>query len=58
MLAVRFTAMASPCEVLVPRMSRETALAIGAAADLVCWPIEGIAYAGGLSDPVETWLRC
>lgn len=30
----------------------------GAAGDLVCWPIEGIAYAGGLTDPVETWLRC
>jgi cytosine/adenosine deaminase-related metal-dependent hydrolase len=30
----------------------------GAAADLVCWPLEGIAFAGALSDPVEAWLRC
>jgi cytosine/adenosine deaminase-related metal-dependent hydrolase len=30
----------------------------GAVADLVCWPLEGIAFAGALSDPVEAWLRC
>jgi cytosine/adenosine deaminase-related metal-dependent hydrolase len=30
----------------------------GAAGDLVCWPQEGIAYAGALSDPIEAWLRC
>ncbi len=34
------------------------ALTPGAAADLVCWPLEGIAFAGALSDPVEAWLRC
>lgn len=33
-------------------------LAPGAAADLVCWPLEGIAFAGALTDPVEAWLRC
>jgi cytosine/adenosine deaminase-related metal-dependent hydrolase len=33
-------------------------LAQGAAGDLVCWPLEGIAFAGALSDPVEAWLRC
>src|SRR5579871_54368 len=33
-------------------------LAPGAAADLVCWPLEGVAFAGALSDPVEAWLRC
>jgi cytosine/adenosine deaminase-related metal-dependent hydrolase len=33
-------------------------LAPGAAGDLVCWPLEGIAFAGALSDPVEAWLRC
>jgi cytosine/adenosine deaminase-related metal-dependent hydrolase len=33
-------------------------LSIGAAGDLVCWPQEGVAYAGALSDPVEAWLRC
>ena len=33
-------------------------LAVGAAGDLVCWPLEGIAFAGALTDPVEAWLRC
>jgi cytosine/adenosine deaminase-related metal-dependent hydrolase len=33
-------------------------LAPGAAGDVVCWPLEGIAFAGALSDPVEAWLRC
>jgi len=33
-------------------------LVAGAAADLVCWPIDGIAFAGALTDPVEAWLRC
>lgn len=30
----------------------------GAAGDVVCWPLTGIAFAGALSDPVEAWLRC
>lgn len=30
----------------------------GAAADLVAWKLDGLAYAGALSDPVEAWLRC
>jgi len=30
----------------------------GAAADLVCWPLEGIPFAGALTDHVEAWLRC
>src|SRR5205085_12417320 len=33
-------------------------LAVGAAADLVCWPLEGVAFAGALTDPIEAWLRC
>jgi cytosine/adenosine deaminase-related metal-dependent hydrolase len=33
-------------------------LAPGAVGDLVCWPLEGVAFAGALSDPVEAWLRC
>lgn len=33
-------------------------LAVGAAADLVCWPLTGISFAGALTDPVEAWLRC
>jgi cytosine/adenosine deaminase-related metal-dependent hydrolase len=30
----------------------------GAVGDLVCWPLEGVAFAGALTDPVEAWLRC
>jgi len=33
-------------------------LAPGAVADLVCWPLTGVSFAGALSDPVEAWLRC
>jgi cytosine/adenosine deaminase-related metal-dependent hydrolase len=33
-------------------------LAVGAVGDLVCWPQEGVRYAGALTDPVEAWLRC
>jgi cytosine/adenosine deaminase-related metal-dependent hydrolase len=33
-------------------------LQTGAAGDLVCWPLEGVAFAGALTDPVEAWLRC
>jgi cytosine/adenosine deaminase-related metal-dependent hydrolase len=33
-------------------------LTVGAAADLVCWPLTGVAFAGALTDPVEAWLRC
>jgi cytosine/adenosine deaminase-related metal-dependent hydrolase len=33
-------------------------LTVGAAGDLVCWPQEGVQYAGALIDPVEAWLRC
>lgn len=30
----------------------------GLPADLAAWPIDGIAFAGALSDPIEAWLRC
>ena len=30
----------------------------GAAGDVVAWPLEGIPFAGALSDPIEAWLRC
>jgi cytosine/adenosine deaminase-related metal-dependent hydrolase len=30
----------------------------GANADLVAWPLEGVAFSGALTDPVEAWLRC
>jgi cytosine/adenosine deaminase-related metal-dependent hydrolase len=33
-------------------------LAPGKAADVVVWPLEGVAFAGALSDPVEALLRC
>jgi cytosine/adenosine deaminase-related metal-dependent hydrolase len=33
-------------------------LAPGACGDLVAWPVEGIPFAGAISDPVEAWLRC
>jgi len=33
-------------------------LSVGAVGDLVCWPLEGIPFAGALTDPVEAWLRC
>jgi cytosine/adenosine deaminase-related metal-dependent hydrolase len=33
-------------------------LTVGAAGDLVCWPLTGIAFAGALTDPIEAWLRC
>ena len=30
----------------------------GAVGDLVCWPLEGVRFAGALTDPIEAWLRC
>jgi cytosine/adenosine deaminase-related metal-dependent hydrolase len=33
-------------------------LSIGACGDLVVWPLDGVRFAGALSDPVEAWLRC
>ncbi|EFC82448.1 8-oxoguanine deaminase [Parafrankia sp. EUN1f] len=33
-------------------------LAVGSVGDLVVWPLDGIAYAGALSDPIDAWLRC
>jgi cytosine/adenosine deaminase-related metal-dependent hydrolase len=33
-------------------------LSVGACGDLAVWALEGPAYAGALSDPVEAWLRC
>ncbi|GAC1517570.1 MAG: 8-oxoguanine deaminase [Acidimicrobiales bacterium] len=33
-------------------------IAAGLPADLAVWPLEGIAFAGALSDPIEAWLRC
>ncbi|WP_218822436.1 8-oxoguanine deaminase [Geodermatophilus pulveris] len=33
-------------------------LSVGACGDLAVWSLEGAAFAGALSDPVEAWLRC
>jgi cytosine/adenosine deaminase-related metal-dependent hydrolase len=33
-------------------------LSPGANADLAVWPVEGLAWSGAVSDPVEAWLRC
>lgn len=33
-------------------------LAVGKAGDLVVWPVDGVAFAGALTDPVEALLRC
>ncbi|MDQ1680358.1 MAG: 8-oxoguanine deaminase [Frankiaceae bacterium] len=33
-------------------------LTVGAVGDLVCWPQEGILFAGAHTDPIEAWLRC
>ncbi|MCU1499467.1 MAG: amidohydrolase [Acidimicrobiales bacterium] len=33
-------------------------LAVGSVGDLVCWPLEGLAFAGALTDPIAAWLRC
>jgi 8-oxoguanine deaminase len=30
----------------------------GSVADLVAWKLDGVRFAGALSDPVEAWLRC
>ncbi|WP_419553675.1 amidohydrolase family protein [Candidatus Poriferisodalis sp.] len=33
-------------------------LSRGACGDLVVWQLDGPAFAGALSDPIEAWLRC
>jgi len=33
-------------------------LTVGSVGDLACWPLEGLAFAGAITDPVEAWLRC
>ncbi|WP_255725429.1 8-oxoguanine deaminase [Frankia sp. Cj3] len=33
-------------------------LSVGAVGDLVVWPLDGISFAGALTDLVEAWLRC
>lgn len=33
-------------------------ISVGACADIAIWPLDGIAFAGALSDPIEAWARC
>jgi cytosine/adenosine deaminase-related metal-dependent hydrolase len=33
-------------------------LSVGACGDVAIWPLDGVRFAGALSDPVEAWLRC
>jgi len=33
-------------------------LAPGACGDLAVWPLDDLAHAGAVSDPIEAWLRC
>ena len=54
--AVRFTAMASPCEVLVPSMSHHAALAIGAVAAQEAWRIEK-KFSRYRDDSVTAWIH-
>ncbi len=56
LLAVRFTAMASPCEVLLPSMSRHAALAIGEVAAQEAWRIEN-KYSRYRDDSVTAWIH-
>jgi FAD:protein FMN transferase len=56
LLAVRFTAMASPCEVLLPLMSGHAALAIGAVAAQEAWRVEK-KYSRYRDDSVTAWIH-
>jgi cytosine/adenosine deaminase-related metal-dependent hydrolase len=33
-------------------------LAVGANADFCVWPLDGVQWAGAVSDPIDAWLRC
>jgi 8-oxoguanine deaminase len=33
-------------------------LAPGTCADIAVWPLDDLAHAGAVSDPIEAWLRC
>jgi thiamine biosynthesis lipoprotein len=56
LLAVKFTAMASPCEVLLPSMSRHAALAIGTVAAQEAWRVEK-KYSRYRDDSVTAWIH-
>jgi FAD:protein FMN transferase len=56
LLAVKFTAMASPCEVLLPSMNRHAALAIAAVAAQEAWRVEK-KYSRYRDDSVTAWIH-
>ena len=56
LVAVRFTAMASPCEVLLPLMSEHAALGIGAVAAQEAWRVEK-KYSRYRNDSVTAWIH-
>jgi thiamine biosynthesis lipoprotein len=56
LLAIKFTAMASPCEVLLPSMSRHAALAIGTVAAQEAWRVER-KYSRYREDSVTAWIH-
>jgi FAD:protein FMN transferase len=56
LLAVKFTAMASPCEVLVPSISHRAALVIGAVAAQEAWRIEK-KFSRYRHDSVTAWIH-
>jgi thiamine biosynthesis lipoprotein len=56
LLAVRFTAMASPCEVLLPTMRHDAALTLGAIAAQEAWRVER-KYSRYRDDSVTAWIH-
>ena len=40
------------------RLGEIGSLAVGAVGDVAVWDLNGVRFAGGIADPVETWLRC
>jgi len=56
LLAVKFTAMASPCEVLLPSMSEHAALSMGSVAAQEAWRVEK-KYSRYRDDSVTAWIH-
>jgi thiamine biosynthesis lipoprotein len=56
LVTVKFTAMASPCEVLLPSMSEQAALRVGAVAAQEAWRVEK-KYSRYRKDSVTAWIH-
>ena len=56
LVAIQFTAMASPCEVLLPLMSEHAAMRIGALAAQEAWRVEK-KYSRYRNDSVTAWIH-